>query len=336
MVVELVAGSLDPDRIGDEELAAPHLIDSELVPQLERRTGDSGIGWLRSPRDYQVPGGLAAISNVGIAPQPQRLRRDLRRPRRVDGRQLAPDRGPSPRVRFATGSSTGQRRVSPSWLSTTVRVAASAPGWLCDLGRGAGQAHRLSVADRERRPVSGDQGVHRGVPGRASARRGRSSPRSSPGGRAASPQGLRYRQPVRPDARDLLPVRSCQTERVAVTLRCEVFSGDLDATASFYTEVLGFEIGRDARSDESPYLSLIRGVVKLGAAERRTGTDPRARQPPTGVELVLEVVDVFAERERVANAGWPVCDEITERPWGLKDFRLLDPDGYYWRITSRA
>ncbi len=62
---------------------------------------------------------------------------------------------------------------------------------------------------------------------------------------------------------------------------------------------------------------------------------PEARRPPVGVELVLEVDDLDFERERVAEAGWPVADKITERPWGLSDFRLLDPDGYYWRITAR-
>lgn len=31
VIVELVAGDLDPERLGDEELAAPHLIDSEVT-----------------------------------------------------------------------------------------------------------------------------------------------------------------------------------------------------------------------------------------------------------------------------------------------------------------
>ena len=31
VVVELLAGNLDPDRLGDEDLAAPHLIDSEVT-----------------------------------------------------------------------------------------------------------------------------------------------------------------------------------------------------------------------------------------------------------------------------------------------------------------
>lgn len=34
VVVELLAGSLDPERLGDEELAAPHLIDSEVTHAL--------------------------------------------------------------------------------------------------------------------------------------------------------------------------------------------------------------------------------------------------------------------------------------------------------------
>ena len=31
VIVELLAGDLDPDRLGDEELGVPHLIDSEVT-----------------------------------------------------------------------------------------------------------------------------------------------------------------------------------------------------------------------------------------------------------------------------------------------------------------
>jgi len=36
VIVEVVAGSLDPDLLGDEELVAPHLIDSEVTNVLRR------------------------------------------------------------------------------------------------------------------------------------------------------------------------------------------------------------------------------------------------------------------------------------------------------------
>jgi len=126
-------------------------------------------------------------------------------------------------------------------------------------------------------------------------------------------------------------------DSVAVTarLRCEIFPVDLDATADFYTRVLGFKIARDARHESEPYLALQRDQVAVGALQRPVPSDQNARLPPTGVELVLEVDDLQAERDHIASAGWRVADEITERPWGLRDFRLLDPDGYYWRITTR-
>lgn len=36
VVVELVAGGLQPERLGGEELAAPHLLDSEVTDALRR------------------------------------------------------------------------------------------------------------------------------------------------------------------------------------------------------------------------------------------------------------------------------------------------------------
>jgi predicted nucleic acid-binding protein len=36
VIVELFVNDLDPDRLGDEELAAPHLIDSEVTNVLRR------------------------------------------------------------------------------------------------------------------------------------------------------------------------------------------------------------------------------------------------------------------------------------------------------------
>jgi uncharacterized glyoxalase superfamily protein PhnB len=58
------------------------------------------------------------------------------------------------------------------------------------------------------------------------------------------------------------------------------------------------------------------------------------RRPPVGVELVVEVEDLDDALARVQAAEWPIDEELTTRPWGLRDFRLLDPSGYYWRITG--
>ncbi len=120
-----------------------------------------------------------------------------------------------------------------------------------------------------------------------------------------------------------------------MTLRAEIFPDDLDATVDFYTSVLRFRLTADRRDEPDAYVALERGRVRLGALRAAPQARPD-RLPPTGVELVLEVDDVLAERDRVAGAGWPIKEDLQDRPWGLTDFRILDPAGYYVRITNRA
>jgi len=116
-------------------------------------------------------------------------------------------------------------------------------------------------------------------------------------------------------------------------LRVEIFPSDLDGTVEFYRTVLGFVLVRDERDADSAYVSLRRGRVRLGAA-RRPFVEPSLRRPPSGVELVLEVEDLESVFARVAATGWPIDEGMTRRPWGLRDFRVLDPSGYYWRVTE--
>lgn len=65
--------------------------------------------------------------------------------------------------------------------------------------------------------------------------------------------------------------------------------------------------------------------IQLAAHER----------PGRGVEIVLEVDDVEAMHRHVVSENWPRSAELRRQPWRLTDFRVLDPNGYYWRVTSR-
>ncbi len=125
---------------------------------------------------------------------------------------------------------------------------------------------------------------------------------------------------------------------MTASLRIELFPSDLDASVGFYLFVLGFSIARDDRPGGGRYVSLRRDDVRLGLAERTAGDvgtgAGAARAEPT-VEIVLEVDDVAAERDRVVAADGTLGDDLVERPWGLTDFRLNDPDGNYWRVTGR-
>jgi predicted enzyme related to lactoylglutathione lyase len=121
-------------------------------------------------------------------------------------------------------------------------------------------------------------------------------------------------------------------------LRLELFVADVERSAAFYADVLGF-----ARESESEgYVAMRRGgaVIGIGRASDLPEAHPlRARADErggVGVEIVLEVADVDASYKAANDAGWPVLGPVKQRSWGARDFRLLDPDGYYVRVTSRA
>jgi catechol 2,3-dioxygenase-like lactoylglutathione lyase family enzyme len=122
---------------------------------------------------------------------------------------------------------------------------------------------------------------------------------------------------------------------MAWDLRIELFAGDLDRFADFYTRVLGFTVADDRRDSDVPYLSVRRDGVRFGAVLAGQPVDRAARAFPAGAEIVLEVDDIAGERDRVVAAGWPLADDLQARPWGLTDFRVYDPDGYLLRLTNR-
>ncbi len=121
-------------------------------------------------------------------------------------------------------------------------------------------------------------------------------------------------------------------------LRIELFVDDIDASIRFYERALGFRVTRR----EADYASLDAGdaVLGLGSIAKlpADGEGPgftRTRLAGVrgaGVEIVLEVRDPDAVLA-VENAGYGVVEPMRDRPWGLRDFRVADPDGYYLRIT---
>ena len=109
-------------------------------------------------------------------------------------------------------------------------------------------------------------------------------------------------------------------------VRLELFVQDMDQAIAFYSHILGFEVLRR----EEDYASLRKGTFLLGLG-------PIAKLPAArglGVEIVLEVDDVHLIYEHVHSCGYPIEAPLQKRKWGLTDFRLVDPDGYYLRITS--
>jgi len=159
-----------------------------------------------------------------------------------------------------------------------------------------------------------------------------------------SPETLAER--VQAAERDLLieTLRRMGNERraepaQATTLRLELFVVDLPASLDFYRRVLGFEPGLRQTGGYTP---LAKGSVRIALNPRSDLADDHplrmaaGERPGLGVEIVLEVEDIVAMHQRVVSQSWPLSGELSRQPWGLTDFRVADPDGYYWRVTSRS
>ncbi|MBX4860002.1 glyoxalase [Rhizobium bangladeshense] len=120
-------------------------------------------------------------------------------------------------------------------------------------------------------------------------------------------------------------------------LGLELFVETPGKSLDFYQRVLGFEIQGAASAE---YTMLKNGDAVIAINSRSVLSTDHPLQIETGervglgVEIVLKVPDVEDAYRSAKESGWPVSD-LALQPWGLRDFRLIDPDGYYVRVTSR-
>jgi lactoylglutathione lyase len=124
-------------------------------------------------------------------------------------------------------------------------------------------------------------------------------------------------------------------------LRVELFVADVERAVGFYRTVLGFEeVEGAAGAGERTYVAVRRGgaVLGLGRAGALPDDHPVSlaggHAPGRGVELVIETADVDAAYAHARASGATLASGLQQQPWGLVDFRLHDPDGYYVRVTS--
>jgi hypothetical protein len=104
-----------------------------------------------------------------------------------------------------------------------------------------------------------------------------------------------------------------------------------------FRDALGFRVARD----EGDFVELRseRGIVLLNAFDDLAEGHPfegyRAnRKRGIGVELGI-VTDALEKVWTAAKAiEGCVVSEIVHQEWGMSDFRILTPHGYYFRVTT--
>lgn len=122
-------------------------------------------------------------------------------------------------------------------------------------------------------------------------------------------------------------------------LKVELFVEDVANVLAFYVDLLGFRVYYTSEKDK--YVGLRRGSDIVGVKDRSTLPadhyfPPSAWAQPNGIglEMAIETPDVDAIYRRVQERGYPVLTPLGRRPWGLRDFRLADPAGFYVCVTD--
>ena len=96
---------------------------------------------------------------------------------------------------------------------------------------------------------------------------------------------------------------------------------DFEKSFRFYSETLGLHVYREWDSEAN------RGVVFfLGGGFLELSRFSRTRISGN-VSLWLQVRDVDAVGRRLKDAGVEVLGEATDKPWGLREMAIRDPDG---------
>ncbi|MGR9481668.1 VOC family protein [Rhizobium leguminosarum] len=120
-------------------------------------------------------------------------------------------------------------------------------------------------------------------------------------------------------------------------LSLELFVETPETSIDFYRRVLGFE-SQGSSSTEYTMLKNGDAVIAINSRSVLSSDHPlridTGHRAGLGVEIVLKVAEVENAYRAAKESDWPVSD-LALQPWGLRDFRLIDPDGYYVRVTSR-
>jgi len=118
----------------------------------------------------------------------------------------------------------------------------------------------------------------------------------------------------------------------------ELFVKDSRKSAKFYQDLFNFQIIKD--EDNGNYIGMKCGNVRIAINTISSLRKNHFFRPEIenqrlglGVEIVLEVKDIESLYEKV-KAKYPIEGELKLQPWGKKDFRVEDPDGYYVRLKS--
>src|SRR5215218_1218736 len=110
---------------------------------------------------------------------------------------------------------------------------------------------------------------------------------------------------------------------------------DLQASLAWYRDVLGFTMAEEYKNE-----GVVMGVrMSAGSVQVMLGQDDfakgRDRQKGAGLRIFCTTdQDVDQLAAGIKERGGQLAHEPTDQPWGLRDFAVVDPDGFNISIST--
>ena len=109
---------------------------------------------------------------------------------------------------------------------------------------------------------------------------------------------------------------------------------NLKESVDFYTDVLGFTVTGSWPEDDPFWARITAGnaVLMLNYVgdphEHDDGEEPHSHEPEFNGSLYFNPSGTLEELHAKIKSQVPSCSEIEEMPYGMREFRALDPNGY--------
>jgi uncharacterized glyoxalase superfamily protein PhnB len=120
----------------------------------------------------------------------------------------------------------------------------------------------------------------------------------------------------------------------AQSLEASLTTADVQRSRDWYRDALGFAVDREFERDGRVFaISMRAGLVRI-LVTQDDGAKGVDRRMGDGFSLQLTTADdIDAIADRAKQAGTTLDTEPAVM-WGVRAFRLRDPDGFRWTISS--
>jgi len=110
---------------------------------------------------------------------------------------------------------------------------------------------------------------------------------------------------------------------------------DIQASIAWYRDILGFSMAEEYQRDGK----VMGARLKAGTIEILVAQDDfakgRDRKKGVGFRLYsMTDQDVDQLAAAIRERGGQLAQELTDQPWGARDFAVVDPDGFTISIST--